>query len=271
MKSTQRYDSLPVIDEHSESSTEVDDWDPERDAKSHHQRKPTWRRIAAHRWILDTTLLLIILGLLLEKRHHHHKPPTFDLLGDLTGFTPSFSQQIVKFTPNPIFAPEDAASFFGDETQEAWLDIVPAGLGYVDVQNASQYSNLPRPIHDYPSKHVYTTSVTHQLHCLYTIVAAYNTQKLALSSPSPASSTPIIKMPWHINHCFEYLRQAVMCAGDVALEGAATTFPEGELGDRGGSDGWDAKHVCRNYGEVREYLERVAVNDYRWIGSQEDD
>jgi hypothetical protein len=76
-------------------------------------------------------------------------------------------------------------------------------------------------------------------------------------------------MPWHINHCFEYIRQAIMCAGDVALEGAATTFPLGEGGeDRGGSDGWDARHVCRNYDEVKTYLEDRTMNHWKWISSE---
>ena len=57
-----------------------------------------------------------------------------------------------------------------------------------------------------------------------------------------------------------------MCAGDVALEGAETTFPRepGKEGN-GGSDGWDARHVCKNYGEVFEYLESYRANDDRWI------
>jgi hypothetical protein len=47
---------------------------------------------------------------------------------------------------------------------------------------------------------------------------------MKLMIASPVSANPV-KMPWHINHCFEYIRQAIMCAGDVALEGAATRFP----------------------------------------------
>ena len=43
---------------------------------------------------------------------------------------------------------------------------------------------------------------------------------------------------WHMIHCFDYLRQTIMCCGDTALEGHETTFPD----DNGGSDGWDAKH-----------------------------
>jgi hypothetical protein len=237
--------------------------------------------------MVDTTLLLIIIGLLAEKKWHHHtkkqqenhhKSHQYELAGDITGFAPTFSQQIVTFKPDPVFAPEDASQFWSNETQQAWLDIVPGtftlpyhsywqtltltteGLGYVKVKNPTQYSNLPHPIHDYRNATVFTTSITHQLHCLYTILDAYNSMKV-----TPAKE---INMPWHINHCFEYIRQAIMCAGDVALEGAATSFPLDEQGeDRGGSDGWDAKHVCKDYGQVYEYLERETVRYVKWIES----
>jgi len=66
---------------------------------------------------------------------------------------------------------------------------------------------------------------------------------------------------WHVGHCFDYLRQSIMCCGDVALEGAETTFPEGE----GGSDGWDAKHVCKDYRQVFEYLEEKRATNDSWI------
>jgi len=39
-------------------------------------------------------------------------------------------------------------------------------------------------------------------------------------------------------HCFDYMRQAIMCSADMALEGLETTFPD----HNGGSDGWDSKH-----------------------------
>lgn len=52
-----------------------------------------------------------------------------------------------------------------------------------------------------------------------------------------------------------------MCAGDVAVEGDQTTFPDGFVG----SDGWDAKHVCKNYDEVLDYLTKNAINDDAWI------
>lgn len=69
-------------------------------------------------------------------------------------------------------------------------------------------------------------------------------------------------MPWHLAHCFDYLRQSIMCCGDVALEGAQTTFPDGFMS---GSDGWDAKHVCRDYGQVFRYLTRKRATNKAWI------
>jgi hypothetical protein len=291
MKDDLRYNALHDEDARSESSsTEVEDWDTESHEKLRSKRT-VWAKLRAWKWLLDTSLLLVILGLLLDRQWKSHpKTPAFELAGDITGFAPKFSQQIVQFKPDPVFTPENASEFWSNETQRAWLDIVPGmsfhptsclhpvtptnnnsllpteGLGYVLVKDPQKYNNLPHPIHDYPGHTVYTTSVTHQLHCLYTVVEAYNTLKIMRDSP--LANVDPIKMPWHINHCFEYMRQAIMCAGDVALEGAATTFPAGEGGDdRGGSDGWDARHVCRDYGQVKDYLEDRTMNHWKWISS----
>ncbi|KAL7779765.1 hypothetical protein CFE70_009782 [Pyrenophora teres f. teres 0-1] len=267
LKRGQRYNTLPNTDDHSDSSTEVGDWDTEHAVQPRRRRKTIWRRAKGYRWMLDTALLLVIVGLLVEKRWlHQAKSHQYELAGDISGFAPTFSQQIVSFKPNDIFAPENETEFWSNETQHAWLSIVPEGLGYVNVKNATDYSNLPQPVHDYPGQNVYTTSVTHQLHCLYTILDAYNSMKFTMANPM---SPKPVKMAWHINHCFEYIRQAIMCAGDVALEGAATTFPQGENGeDRGGSDGWDAKHVCKDYGQVYAYLEKETINHMKWISSE---
>lgn len=113
---------------------------------------------------------------------------------------------------------------------------------------------------------MFTTSVTHQLHCLYVILKAHNSMKLVVTEPGPAKPYTL-EDPWHLNHCFDYIRQAIMCAGDVALEGAATSFPVDEHGhDRGGSDGWDAIHVCKDYSQIYAYLEEKTVSHKKWIG-----
>jgi hypothetical protein len=65
----------------------------------------------------------------------------------------------------------------------------------------------------------------------------------------------------HLAHCYDYLRQAIMCHGDLALEGLQTTFGP----DVGGSDGWNAKHMCRPWKDVYGWLETHRIDDRTWI------
>jgi hypothetical protein len=128
------------------------------------------------------------------------------------------------------------------------------GLGYVRINNTKDYDNLPTPLDDYPGS-TFTTSVTHQLHCLHAIV-----QIVAAYASNQTEKLPV-EGPWHVAHCFDYLRQSIMCCGDVALEGQQTTFPA----NLSGSDGWDAKHVCKDYGQIKSYLEEKRTDDEVWI------
>jgi hypothetical protein len=163
------------------------------------------------------------------------------------------SQQITTFSPDESYAPTNVSEFFKNETLEKWNDLMPKGIGMVWVNNTEEYDNLPTPIRwSDKSKTVFTTSATHQLHCLvslpphhpsadnqdlltgdieqWTIVSVYSGMK---SDRELAEDHH-----WHMIHCFDYLRQAIMCNADMALEGLEHTFPD----HNGGSDGWDAKH-----------------------------
>lgn len=55
----------------------------------------------------------------------------------------------------------------------------------------------------------------------------------------------------HLNHCFDYLRQAVMCAGDMTLEPAVEYK---EIG-RKGVAGWGVEHRCRNFQAMKDFAE----------------
>jgi hypothetical protein len=127
MKDDQHYSVLHNVDNQSDSdsNTEVEGWDTDASVKPR-RRNTIWRRVKASRWLVEIGLLLIIAGLLAEKRwKHHHDSHSHELAGDVTGFAPTFSQQIVTFKPDPVFAPENASEFWSKETQHAWLNIVP--------------------------------------------------------------------------------------------------------------------------------------------------
>ncbi|OAL43652.1 hypothetical protein IQ07DRAFT_291191 [Pyrenochaeta sp. DS3sAY3a] len=124
MKSEHDYNALLPP-----SSTSSSDWDPEHTALPVRRKRSCYRTLRSHRWLLDTCLLLVIVGLLVEKRWQRHaQSHRFELAGDVTGFAPRFSQQIVTFKDEGIFAPEDPRDWWSNETQRAWLGIVPGTL-----------------------------------------------------------------------------------------------------------------------------------------------
>ncbi|KAL2002701.1 hypothetical protein VTN02DRAFT_6132 [Thermoascus thermophilus] len=53
----------------------------------------------------------------------------------------------------------------------------------------------------------------------------------------------------HVDHCFDYLRQSLLCCGDTALEG------QNNLTEVPGTDGTGGTHVCRRYGDLWEWAE----------------
>ena len=54
----------------------------------------------------------------------------------------------------------------------------------------------------------------------------------------------------HIHHCFDYLRQSIMCSGDMTLESSAVE----DDGSRITVDGWGVSHQCKNWDSIWEYM-----------------
>lgn len=44
----------------------------------------------------------------------------------------------------------------------------------------------------------------------------------------------------HVDHCFDYLRQAIMCVGDISLEHSVVP-------DEFGFNGWGTAHQCADW------------------------
>ncbi len=61
--------------------------------------------------------------------------------------------------------------------------------------------------------------------------------------------------PAHAAHCFEYLRNSILCNLDMTLEGAGSVMGEG----RGQA------HVCRNREEAISWIEARRVADLQDI------
>lgn len=52
----------------------------------------------------------------------------------------------------------------------------------------------------------------------------------------------------HSRHCFDYLKQAIMCNLDMTLEGARMDAPAG-------TDGMGQTHVCRSHKQAMDWIE----------------
>ncbi|KAF2875138.1 hypothetical protein BDV95DRAFT_309506 [Massariosphaeria phaeospora] len=128
------------------------------------------------------------------------------------------------------------------KSEAAWNSLVPVGRGFVHhPQLAPFVSNI---------------AVFHQLHCLHGILVAYYK---ALESPPTSNFTDIpdfdhetgvkTAVP-HIHHCFDYLRQTIMCAADTNME----------VLDREthATNGFGQTKKCRNYEHVFAWAERYA-------------
>ncbi|KAI1869663.1 uncharacterized protein JN550_005644 [Neoarthrinium moseri] len=257
-----KYENMALDDRDDRSSTEVESL-MDGEGKVWHDvdlQRPTRRSrtsricgvLNSFRWLIDTTLLLIILGFVVRSylREKPVNPTDYDFLGDMTGVGPKFSQQITTFVNDEDYAPYNTSEFFKPEVLDRWNKLMPLGMGFQWVKEPEKYHDLPKPIEwgfDDEGKEmtVFTTSMTHQLHCLWAIVQTYSGLSSGHEIPEDHH--------WHMIHCFSYMRQAILCAADTALEGHATTFPK----DNSGSDGWDAKHVCKDQSQVRSYLESV--------------
>jgi len=62
--------------------------------------------------------------------------------------------------------------------------------------------------------------------------------------------------PYHAGHCFEYLRNSILCNLDMKLEGSMSTPSDKDRGQ---------PHVCRNREEAIAWIEARRVDDLQDI------
>lgn len=79
---------------------------------------------------------------------------------------------------------------------------------------------------------------------LYYSVDSYH--QLILNGPSEDDN------PKHAAHCFEYLRNSILCNLDMTLEGSMSTPDDKERGQ---------PHVCRNRQEAISWIEARRMDD----------
>ncbi|KAI0505347.1 hypothetical protein F5B22DRAFT_529266 [Xylaria bambusicola] len=119
-------------------------------------------------------------------------------------------------------------------TEDAWDSILPLGQGTVILSDSSQ---------------VYVVSVMHQLHCLWSIHQAFYTALHA--DPAKVDLQDFA----HMRHCFDYIRQALMCSADATLEPVDPVL--------GGVTGWNGTHVCNDFSSLAAWAEGHRTNNLK--------
>ncbi|KAG4422700.1 hypothetical protein IFR04_004178 [Cadophora malorum] len=139
------------------------------------------------------------------------------------------------------------------ENNVKWMDLLGPGMGFVSIKNPSQYG-LPDGIsnpHMTPNVQNYGVSMYHQLHCLMMIRTLYWQALRGDRNLMMEENDGLEEEMGHVNHCFDYIRQGIMCAGDMSMEGAA------DQGDSQGPhiSGIGMKHECKSWEASRKWMD----------------
>ncbi|KAF2832743.1 hypothetical protein CC86DRAFT_341428 [Ophiobolus disseminans] len=176
----------------------------------------------------------------------------------------------IVWNANASFADEPS-----ERTDAAWSSLIPKGRGFVIHPKLAPADGGERK-----GKSV---SVFHELHCLHGIRSAVFTTAYLMkkekannnaisSSPHDHPTMPAFVEnayieaslkgdgahhlePHHLAHCFDYIRQALMCAADSNLEDVVTMDDENGV-TLTGAEGWGSKRVCRDFWGLHEWSEK---------------
>ncbi|KAK1756297.1 hypothetical protein QBC47DRAFT_460149 [Echria macrotheca] len=193
--------------------------------------RPTWRRYL--RLAIEFGMALAIVFLLFRP------PQMFCRRGGMRSPVPDFPLKTYTYVQNKRYVDEDM--FASNETTlrtlHNWIELSAKARGYVQIPDRAAY-DLPEPYTVAISRDTqgpaYMVSVFHQLHCLSYIVEHYQAGYGGVELTK--------EIAHHSAHCFDYLRQSIMCAADTNLEGKTEAGP-----------GWGSDHQCKDYDAVLKW------------------
>ncbi|ORY17589.1 hypothetical protein BCR34DRAFT_22113 [Clohesyomyces aquaticus] len=162
---------------------------------------------------------------------------------------PRLPRKIYKFVNDPKYTHEDM--FFNETTTlhtlHSWIPLSTKSRGYVVINNHQNYE-LPEPYQIQIDRHTegpgYMMSSFHQLHCL-----SYLANHFQRGYGGVALDEEVAH---HAAHCFNYIRQGIMCAADTTLEGKTGDGP-----------GEGSEHECTDYDALLEWANEHAAMEWR--------
>ncbi|WQF82788.1 Putative mycotoxin biosynthesis protein UstYa [Colletotrichum destructivum] len=137
--------------------------------------------------------------------------------------------------------------------------VVPSCGDDIHISNHDQYEHLSEPWVDPRGNTLWKVSWAHQLHCLYLIMNDFD-RLVRYGVTRKENQVEEGHFQVHTNHCFDYLRQSILCTSDMTLEGKVLGRDANP-----GTDGWGHLHTCRNHREVVQWVEERRVKDKGFI------
>ncbi|KAK8055069.1 hypothetical protein PG993_000296, partial [Apiospora rasikravindrae] len=139
--------------------------------------------------------------------------------------------------------------FAGDPSENvtaAWLSLIPKGQGVVRLPLPNDFNNG-----------LWNIAAYHTLHCLFTMRESFFTfYNMAIKPEALKAGNPAYILK-HGRHCFEYIRQALMCNPDLSLE------PVEEVTGR--LIQWGFKRQCKNFTEISAWAYDMRASDNEGI------
>ncbi|KAF1826695.1 uncharacterized protein K489DRAFT_398946 [Dissoconium aciculare CBS 342.82] len=164
---------------------------------------------------------------------------------------PNVPSETVVFEADPIFSDRST-----DDTDFAWDMLLPPGRGYVYVPDGASRGLLPGQYT--PEGEIYSVAMYHQLHCLARIRKQHWIFKDGIVTGDTGMARTFAGRgdSSHAQHCFDYLRQSILCSGDMTLE-----WPKQDGPSSGATvDGWGVPHTCKAPAAIKAYMDANHMN-----------
>ncbi|KAJ7158137.1 hypothetical protein C8R46DRAFT_1292155 [Mycena filopes] len=188
----------------------------------------------------------LIAGLLVVLASLPGRLPCLDGPRALDGRTALYSpaqdaieHQVVKFGSDGIFQAPPS-----DEVDAAWENLYQFGISSIPKDQAALLPNKTFPLSFNTTEYIIQLEIFHQLHCLNQIRKGVHRDYY---SPANTSTNPLLTPP-HLAHCFNFLRQSLMCAADISplVWQWNPTVQTAEIH-------FDIVHSCRNFDKISDW------------------
>lgn len=176
--------------------------------------------------------------------------------GDINGlYIPTGHKYTLLSPEEEKFVPNMSSNANRLEIRHNWDMLMPLGSGSVEINNYKDYPMLGKPIVDDPIRNgsLFEASWTHALHCLYYTVDSYHQ---LVTSNGTKFGFDGERNDYHAAHCFEYLRNQILCMADMTLEGSESVLD---------ATGNGQAHMCRDREEAIRWIEGRRVDDIQSI------